>query len=128
MSIPQAQRHLLEHVRANIVGLNLKGPLAAQLSAVVANPDARLIESVYGDLRAAGVSLPAMKGAHFEVALGMGELGIMQCHVTLSPDEPDSFELVLVTQSGFMRPFRQPPLGCAGLFRYNRDDSINPSH
>lgn len=128
MSASQAQRHLLEHVRSNIVGLNVKGPLAAQLAAVVANSDNRLIESVYADLRAGGVSLPDMKGTHFEVTLGMGELGPTQCHITLSPDEPDSFDLTLITQNGFMRPFILPPQGCARLFRYDREDIINPAN
>ena len=126
-STPQAQRHLLEHVRSNIAAFNLKGPLAAQLAAVIASSDNRLVDSVYSDLRAAGVTLPEMKGTHFEVLIEARDGYRLQCHVSLAPNEIDTFDLVLVTNSGFARPFRLPPAGCPGLFRYNRDDLINPA-
>ncbi len=126
-SLPQAQRHMLEHVRSNIAGLNLKGPLASQLAAVIASNDNRLVESVYGDLRAAGIVLPEMKGSHFEVLIEVRDGYRLQCHVSLTPNELESFDVVLVTNDGFARPFRRPPPGCPGLFRYNRDDMLNPS-
>ena len=126
-SLPQAQRHLLEHVRNNIAGFNLKGPLANQLAAVIASNDNKLVDSVYGDLRAAGVTLPEMKGSHFEILVEARDGYRLQCHVSLVPNEIDSFDLVLVTNAGFARPFRVPPAGCPGLFRYGRDDMINPT-
>ncbi len=126
-SLPQAQRHLLEHVRANIAAFNIKGPLAAQLAAVIASSDNRLVEAVYGDLRAAGITLPDIKGAHFEILVEARDGYRLQCHVSLAPNELDTFDLVLVTNTGFSRPFRTPPPGCPGLFRYNRDDMINPA-
>ena len=128
LSLPQAQRHLLEHVRANIAAFNLKGPLVTQLAAVIASSDNRLVESVYGDLRAGGVTLPEMKGAHFEILIEARDGYRLQCHVSLAPNELDSFDLVLVTNNGFSRPFRLPPPGCPGLFRYDRDEIINPTH
>ena len=127
LSLPQGQRHLIEHVRNNVAGLNLKGPLASQLAAVLASNDNRLLESVYGDLRAAGIVLPEMKGSHFEIMIETRDGYRLQCHVSLTPNELDSFDLVLITNNGFARPFRMPPAGCPGLFRYDRDEVLNPA-
>lgn len=126
MSASQAQRHLLEQVRSSIVNNNLKGPLANQLAAVVANSDQRLIESVYADLRAAGVNLPEMKEVHFEVVTELGAAAQVECHVSLSLDLIDSWDFAMLTPNGLARPFRMPPPACPGLFRYNRNDTINP--
>ena len=125
-SLPQAQRHLLEHVRSNIAAFNLKGPLANQLAAVIASSDNRLVETVYNDMRAAGILLPQMRGSHFEILVEARDGFRLQCHVSLVPNELDSFDLVLLTNGGFSRPFRTPPAGCPGLFRYGRDDMLNP--
>ncbi len=126
ISIPEGQRRLLDRVRDGILSTNLKGPLANQLAAVVANSDQRLIDSVYADLRAAGVVIPEMKGAYFEVPLDLGAGTPLVCHVSLSPDSLDSFDLALATGNGFFRGFRAPPPGCPLLFRYNGNDTINP--
>ena len=126
ISVPAAQRRLLERVRDSILGTNLKGTLASQLAAVVVNSDQRLIDSVYADLRAAGVVLPDMKGTYFEVPLELGSAGPLMCHVSLSPDSLDAFDVALATSNGFFRAFRAPPPGCPLLFRYNGNDAINP--
>jgi hypothetical protein len=121
-----AKQHLLEHVQRNIEAFPVKGPLVAQLKAVIASRDAQLIDSVYNDLRNAGVALPEVFGTSFEVAgYSIGEFEL-QCHVSFRREQPDRFELVLVGPKGLLKSTRSPPAACPGLFFYDRDDIINP--
>ena len=62
---------------------------------MIASSDNRLVESVYGDLRAAGITLPDMKGAHFEIMIEARDGYRLQCHVSMAPNELDSFDLVI---------------------------------
>ncbi|SKA30802.1 hypothetical protein SAMN02745126_05027 [Enhydrobacter aerosaccus] len=126
MSAREAQRYLLEQVQKHLEAFKLKGPLAGQLAALLAARDDRLIEAVYSDLRVAGIPLPELLGRTYQVtgyAVGVYDL---QCHVSLSLDDPDKFDLVLQGPSGLTKAMQLPPPGCPGLFAYDRDDMINP--
>lgn len=126
MSTREAERHLLSHVQKHLESFKVKGPLAAQLAALLAQRDDRLIDAVYGDLRLAGLPLPELLGRTFEVrgySVGIYEL---QCSVSLSLDDPDRFDLVLQGPTGFSKAIQPPPAACPGLYEYNRDDAINP--
>ena len=121
----QAQRRLLEHVRNTVAGVDLRGPLAAQLSAVLETSDQRLIEGVYGDLRAAGLPLPTPGATHVEIPLPGGEGAALQCHVSLSAGDLDAFDLVIVSERGIARVDRLPTGVLARLLRHGPDDRIN---
>ncbi|MBS0520647.1 MAG: hypothetical protein JSR90_18260 [Proteobacteria bacterium] len=126
MSARDAQRLLLSHVQKHLEAFNVKGPLAAQLAALLAQRDDRLIEAVYRDLRVAGLPLPELLGRTYNVrgfSVGIYEL---QCHVSISLDDPDKFDLVLQGPSGLTKAMQPPPAGCPGLYAYDRDDVINP--
>jgi len=126
MSAPQAKRHLLEHVQRNIEAFNVKGPLVAQLAAVIASRDDRLIDGVYADLRAAGLALPEPHGRDFHIdgyVVGNYQLA---CHVSLSLGNPDRFDVVIIGPSALQRAFRAPPRACPRLFRYGREEMLNP--
>ena len=127
MTAREAKRYLLEQVQRNIESVNVKGPLVGQLAGVLASKDARLIDSVYSDLRAAGISLPEQVGRGFIVSgYAFGELQV-DCHVNLSASEPDKFDFVLVISGiGLSRPFALPPPMCPALFRYDGQEVLNP--
>ncbi len=121
----QAQRRLIEHVRNTVAGVDLKGPLAAQLSAVLDTSDQRLIDGVYGDLRAAGLPLPAPGTTHVEIPVPTGDGAPRQCHVSLSAGDLDTFDLVIVSERGIARVDRLPSGALARLLRHAADDKIN---
>ncbi len=123
-----AKRYLLEQVQRHIERVNIKGPLVGQLAGVLASKDDRLIDSVYSDLRAAGITLPEQVGRSFIVSgYAFGELQA-ECHVNLSGSEPNKFDFVLIiTGVGLSRPLALPPPMCPGLFRYDGQELINPT-
>lgn len=122
-----AKRYLLELVQRNVESVNVKGPLVGQLAGVLASRDDRLIDSVYSDLRAAGISLPEQVGRSFIVSgYTFGELQA-ECHVNLAGSDPNRFGFVLVlTGVGLSRPLALPPPMCPSLFRYDAQQVLNP--
>ena len=127
MSAREAKRYLLEQVQRNIASANVKGPLVGQLAGVLASKDDRLIDSVYADLRAAGISLPEQVGRSFIVSgYAFGELQA-DCHVNLLGGDPNKFDFVLIIRGvGLSRSFALPPPMCPALFRYDGQQVINP--
>lgn len=127
MTAREAKRYLLEQVQRNVESANVKGPLVGQLAGVLASRDDRLIDSVYSDLRAAGISLPEQIGRSFIVSgYAFGELQA-DCQVNLSASDPDKFDFVLIVRgAGLSRPFALPPPMCPGLFRYDGQQVLNP--
>jgi hypothetical protein len=123
----EAKRYLLEQVQRNVESVNIKGPLVGQLAGVLSSRDDRLIESVYSDLRAAGIALPEPVGRSFIVSgYAFGELQA-ECHVNLSGGEPNKFDFVLIISGvGLSRPFALPPPMCPALFRYDGQEVFNP--
>ena len=126
MSTPDSRRHLLEHVHANVASFKMSGPVAAQLAALIASRDQRLVEAVYADLRAAGIPLPDHFGRTFTIdGYASGALAL-HCHVSLSPAMPERYDLVLVAPAALLKAFRPPPAACPELFRYERQEVLNP--
>lgn len=126
LSPREARRHLLERVRNSAEAASAKGPLAAQLAAVLASRDEALVESVYGGLRSAGVPLPEILSANYEVT-GFSLGGVpMECHVSFARTTPDKYDVVLASPDGLLRPFQAPPPACPALFLFDRDDTLNP--
>lgn len=126
MSARQAKRHLLEHVHRNVETFNVKGPLVAQLAAVLASRDDRLIDGVYADLRAAGIPLPESLGRDFHIDGYVVGAYRLACHVSLSLGDPDRFEVVIVGPVALQRAFNTPPSACPRLFRYGQEEMLNP--
>lgn len=126
MSQSEARRFLLEHVHRNVASMNVKGLLAAQLAAVVASRDDRLVEAIYGDLRNAGMPLPELVGSVYVVEGYAARPNDLQCVVSLSLDDPDRFDLVLQGQMGLIRPPIPSARTCGRLFTFDRGDVLNP--
>ena len=127
MSAREAKRYLLEQVQRNIASANVKGPLVGQLAGVLASRDDRLVDSVYADLRAAGISLPEPVGRSFVVSgYAFGELQA-DCHVNLPGSDPNKFDFALIIRgAGLSRSLALPPPMCPALFRYDGQQVINP--
>ena len=120
------KRHMLEQVLQNVESFSVKGPLVAQLRAVLALRDDQLLDAVYNDLRSAGIPLPELLGTFFDVTGYMAGDYSLECQLSFSRDNPDRFNVVLQGPDGAMKPLQTPPPACPGLFLYDRDDVINP--
>lgn len=126
LSARDARRYLLERVRDTAEAASTKSPLGGQLAAVLASRDETLVEQVYAGLRSAGVPLPEILGANFEVA-GYSLGGVpLECHVSISRDSPAKFDVALIGPDGLMKPFQMPPAACPALFLFDGDDVLNP--
>ncbi len=126
LSPREARRHLLERVRDTAEAASVKSPLAAQLAAVLASRDEALVESVYVGLRSAGVPLPEVLGSNFEVT-GYSLGGVpLECHVSMSRDNPGKFDVALDTPDGMVKPFERPSAACPMPFLFDAEDVLNP--
>lgn len=126
LSQREARRHLLERVRDSAEAASAKGPMTTQLAAVLASRDEALVETIYGGLRSAGVPLPEVLGANYEVT-GYSLGGVpLECHVSFSRDNPAKFDVALVSTEGLLKPFQTAPAACPALFLFDSDETLNP--
>lgn len=126
MSTPEARRHLIEHVQANVAAFNMPGPLATQLEALAKSRDQRLVDTVYADLRAAGIPLPELFGRTYVVTGYVSGMLDLHCHVSLSASVPEKLSLVLVAPTSLLKAFHSPPAACPELSRYEPAEVLNP--
>lgn len=122
----EGKRHMLEEVQQNIEAFSMKGPLLAQLKAVLATRDDQLLDAVYNDLRSAGIPLPAPLGSFFIVTGYSAGPYSIECHVSFSRDDPGRFDVILQGPEGALKPLQSPPPACPGLFLYDQNDVLNP--
>ena len=126
LSEREARRDLLQHVLEAAQANAVKGPLADQLGAVLASRDEHLVESVYAGLRGAGVRLPEILSANYEVS-GYNLGGFpLTCHVSFARGRPATYSVALTSLEGLMRPFQAAPAACPALFLFDGDDTLNP--
>ena len=127
-SIPmlQARRYMLERVQENMQLSKAKGRLADQLASGAVMRVAEEIDRLYDDLRAAGLALPDILGQTFEVGRKVGSAYEILCYVSLSPDKPDEYDVVLQGPKGLSDTGRPPPENSRRLFLFNPRDIINP--
>lgn len=126
ISARHARRYLLEHLRQALIATGVRGTLGAELAAVLATRDEPLLESVYGELLAARVPLPDLIGRSYEVAGYRLEGEPASCFASLSLDDSDRFDVVLLDRRGFARAVL-PATDCPRLLLYDSADVINPS-
>jgi hypothetical protein len=124
----QTKLYLLQRVQENMQSSKSKGRLAAQLAngAVMRVTDE--IDRLYEDLHAAGVALPDIVGPTFEVGSKVSGKYEAICYVSLSPDDPDKYDVALQGPRGIAEPARLPPENSRRLFLFDRDEVINPHH
>ena len=121
----KARRHLLERVQANMQSARSKGRLAAQFESGAIMRVGGETDRLYEDLQAASVALPEIVGPTFEVGRQRGGAFEVVCYVSLSPDDPDRFDVVVQTPRGLAPPAVLPIDGCRRLFLLDRDAVIN---
>jgi len=80
---------------------------------------------LYADLKAAGVPLPSLHGANFEIVGYSTGYRRMQCLASLSPTALDRFEVIFEASQGLTAAARSAPEQCRGLLRHARDEVIN---
>jgi len=84
------------------------------------------VKNLYADLRAAGVPLPEIVGPIFEVSGYQIGIYSLTCVASLSPTDPDKYDVVIKGPKGMARAYHSAPDGCRRLFLYDRDAVINP--
>lgn len=126
MKPSEAKRRVLDHLQRNMAAYSVKGTLAAQLATVLTSRDDRVIDQVYTDLQSAGLPLPEIFEQTFEIA-GLGPASYpLQCIVSLADGDPDRFDVVLASPTGFSKPINRPPSACGRLFTFDRSEIVNP--
>ncbi len=127
-SIPQAQAklYMLQRVLENMQSSKAKGRLAAQLTNGAVMRVKEEIDRLYDDLRAAGVALPDIVGPTFEIGRKTAGAYEVSCYVSLSPDNPDNYDVVVQSARGLAEPPKLPPQNSRRLFLFDRGDVINP--
>ncbi|MBV8393889.1 MAG: hypothetical protein JOY81_11970 [Alphaproteobacteria bacterium] len=117
---------LLERVQAYMQSSKAKGRLAAQLSSGSVMRVREEIERLYEDLRAAGVALPEIVGPTYEVGRDVQGERQIACYVSVNPDDPDDYDVVVQGPRGLAEPSRAPPENSRRLFLYDTKDVVNP--
>jgi hypothetical protein len=120
IAAPQVRQYLLERVQDGMNAAKAKGRLADQLATWSVMRAKDEVDRLYDDLRAAGVALPEIVGPTFEVALNRGGRVRAACYVSLSPTDPDRYEIVLQGERGLTDAVRKPPANARRMFLFDR--------
>jgi hypothetical protein len=123
---PQEKLYLLQRLQESMQASKSKGRLLSQLTGSGATRSKEEIDRLYDDLRSAGVALPEIVGTTFEIGSKVSGGYEISCYVSLSPDDPDKYDVVVQTARGFTEPPRLPPENSRRLFLFDRNDVINP--
>jgi hypothetical protein len=122
----QTKRYLLEVLQAHMQQSRSRGRLASMLADGAVMRVGTEIDKLYEDLRAANVALPDIVGPTFEISVtGTGQPQIA-CYVSLSPDNPDIYDVVVVGPKGLSDPPQLPPTNARSLFLFASDTVVNP--
>jgi hypothetical protein len=122
----QVKLLLLQRLQEQMQSSRARGRLAAQLASGAVMRVREEIDRLYEDLRAAGVSLPEIVGPTFEVSRNVDGKRETHCYVSLSPDDPDKFDVAVTGPRGLTEPAVLPPENSRRLFLYDRNLVINP--
>lgn len=122
----EARLILMRHVVGSMTASAPKCRLADQLDAVIATKRDDLLSELYGNLKAAGVSLPQLGGTVYQVEGYAAGADPKTCMVSFSVSEPDRYDVIVQAPKGLAPPPRSAPPRCRWLFRFDADDVINP--
>jgi len=127
MEPEDAKLFLLQRVQAYMqTSSKAKGRLAAQLASGAVTRVREEIDRLYDDLRTAGVALPDIVGPTFEVTRDASGTAQTVCYVSISPSDPDNFDVAIPGPKGLAEPPRLPPENSRRLFLFDQKDVINP--
>ena len=120
------RRYLLERVQALMMMSRARGRLSGLLANGGVMRVNEEIERLYEDLWSAGVALPEIVGPTYEISIDRPGGRQLACYVSLSPDDPDRFDVVTVGARGFSDPPRLPPENARRLFLFDKRTVVNP--
>jgi hypothetical protein len=120
ITAPQVRRYMLERVQEGMNAARTRGKLADQLATWSVMRIREEVDNLYDDLRAAGVALPELVGPTFEVSLNQSGRVRPACYVSLSPTDPDRYEVVLQGERGLTEAIRKPPANARRMFLFDR--------
>lgn len=122
----QAKQYLLQRVQESMRSAKARGRLADQLASWSVMRVKEEIDKLYEDLRAAGLALPEIIGPTFEIGIDQQGNYRTACYVSLSPSDPDTYEVVVQGARGLAEPPKTPPDNARRLFLFDRNDNVNP--
>jgi hypothetical protein len=117
---------LLREVERQGAFSTVKSRFTDRFRAVVAAGEERALTDLYEGLRAAGVVLPDLSGAIYDVTAMPARLRL-SCKVSLPADEPDDYDVVVVGPRGLSAPAYAAPERCRWMARHAPADTINPA-
>lgn len=123
---PREKLYLLQRLQEGMQASKFKGRLLSQLTGDTVTRSQSEIDRLYDDLRSAGVALPEIVGPTFEIGSKVSGGYEISCYVSLSPDDPDKYDVVVQNARGFSEPPRLPPENSRRLFLFDRNEVINP--
>ena len=126
ISPQQAKQYLLQRVQESMHSAKARGRLADQLASWSVMRVKEEIDKLYEDLRAAGLALPEIVGPTFEIGIDQKGNYRTACYVSLSPSDPDTYEVVVQGARGLTEPPKTPPDNARRLFLFDRSDNVNP--
>jgi hypothetical protein len=121
----QTKRLLLERMQAHMQSSRARGRLVDLLANGAVMRVGEEIDRLYDDLRAAGIALPEIVGPTFEVGTVQSGKYETTCYISLSPDNPDKYNVVVSGPRGLSDPPRIPPENARRLFLFDRDTVVN---
>lgn len=122
----ETKRYLLERLQTYMQSLQTRGRLAGLLANGAVMRVAEEIDRLYDDLRATGMALPDIVGPTFEIGTAQSGKYETTCFVSVSPDDPDKYDVVVRGPRGLTDPPRLPPGNARRLFLFDSDTVINP--
>ncbi len=126
IAMQQAKQYLLQRVQESMHSAKARGRLADQLASWSVMRVKEEIDKLYEDLRAAGLALPEIVGPTFEIGVDQQGNYRTACYVSLSPNDPDIYEVAVQGARGLTEPLKTPPDNARRLFLFDRNDNVNP--
>lgn len=125
MSAGEARLLLLRQLEASISAARASDRLALHLRATIDTRNDSLVSEIYAGFKAAGLPLPELAGVVYEIR-GFPGNSATSCIASLSPAEPDRYDVALRSAKGMSHPRYSAPQACRWLFRYDVGEIINP--
>lgn len=125
MNASEARLLLLRQIEATISAARASERLASHLRATVETRNDALISEIYAGFKAAGLPLPELNAVVYEIQ-GVSANPPASCIASLSPAEPDRYDVALRGPKGMMHARYSAPQGCRWLFRHDANEIVNP--
>lgn len=117
---------LLREIEKQGAATTAKSRFTDRFRAVVAAGEERALADLYEGLRGAGVPLPDLSGAIYDVTAMPAKLRL-SCTVSLPAEEPDDYDVAVVGPRGLSALPYAAPERCRWMARHAPADTVNPA-